>query len=100
MSYEGYSQCICVNGHFTNISESYGERLKCPVCSRTKFAWVNEVDETNCDSYGYVDPETVFSMLGKMGENNVCRLPTEDDIRFLNSMRSFRYLDKWHSVKS
>lgn len=97
MSYEGYSQCICINGHFTNIPESYGmEKIKCPVCSKAKFVWVNNVDETNCDSYGYVEAEAVFSLLGRVGNNIVCKLPTEDDVKFLNSLRRFRHLDKWH----
>jgi len=50
MSYEGYSQYLCENGHETVIDameECFGEDLKiCPRCSKP-IVWRNCVDTTN-----------------------------------------------------
>jgi len=47
MSYEGYSNFLCKNGHLwaedCNIADENG---KCPICSE-KIVWENMVDTTN-----------------------------------------------------
>lgn len=54
MSYEGYTQVLCENGHegCCDIWEQpYSDKWECPVCS-AKAAWSNEVDHTEgsyCD---------------------------------------------------
>ena len=48
MSYEGYEQVICINGHAWNIDayeSSYGLG-DCPYC-KSRPIWHNSVDETN-----------------------------------------------------
>ena len=52
MSYEGYSQLLCKNGHTWNVDCNemlrYEKRsdVKCPHCGE-KAIWKNMVDETN-----------------------------------------------------
>ncbi len=54
MSYEGYSQNICENGHrFDSAENYYTESLKCPYCDKST-AWSNAVDQTNCYDEGYI----------------------------------------------
>ena len=57
MSYEGYHQILCVNGHLfefdcysqNNPTRGSAGDWKCPVCG-TPMAWWNSVDQTNCCS--------------------------------------------------
>lgn len=70
MSYEGYVQLLCPNGHNWNIDcyqfdtgyypvDSPVELPPChfcPVCKQ-KYAWSNSVDQTNCDEHGYIELE-------------------------------------------
>ena len=48
MSFEGYDQCICKNGHhFTkDVYCGYIADFECPIC-KEKVAWWNIVDVTN-----------------------------------------------------
>jgi hypothetical protein len=55
MSYEGHQQIWCKNGHYWEV-DVYGEAPQsCPTCM-AKVAFVNDVDDTNGDSYGYIKP--------------------------------------------
>ena len=51
MSYEGYSQFICKNGHYFTLDCSYADdNPECPNCF-SKPIWENGVDQTNgCES--------------------------------------------------
>lgn len=57
MSYEGYSQHICRKGHYYTCPVDYGggqsDRCSCGESS----AWVNHVDDTNCDNHGFIPIE-------------------------------------------
>lgn len=74
MSYEGYTQHICQNGHQFNTAcnyGGYGEEEKCPDCE-SESAWSNEVDDTNGDSVGIIlhfDPVLISS-----GKQETCNL--------------------------
>lgn len=59
MSYEGYEQQICVNGHYQTGPDSWHieDEAKCH-CGAT-IAWYNAVDETNCNSYGEIPMELI-----------------------------------------
>jgi hypothetical protein len=55
MSFEGYYQYWCSNGHHW-VADVYMEQKTCPHCKA--LAQVeNLVDETNCESYGYIKPK-------------------------------------------
>jgi hypothetical protein len=58
MSFEGYYQALCKNGHKFNFNISYDwdeeETARCPYCNE-KVAWYNIVDDTNCDQAGHFD---------------------------------------------
>jgi len=69
MSYEGYVQLLCPNGHNWNIdcyqfdTSYYAEPPEgtppshlCPYCKQ-KYSWWNSVDQTNCDEHGYIELE-------------------------------------------
>ncbi|MEK6832782.1 MAG: hypothetical protein AABY32_01935 [Nanoarchaeota archaeon] len=50
MSYQGYEQAICENGHYFHLPCTYGlekdmDEARCPVC-KAKVVWFNSVDET------------------------------------------------------
>lgn len=55
MSYEGYTQHICTNGHYYTACEDYceNEERKCPYCE-AKNVWTNSVDETNGEDVGHI----------------------------------------------
>ncbi len=55
MSYEGYDQYLCGNGHYW-IQDCNNDNEECPVC-KGKFVWRNGVNETNFDGWGYIDME-------------------------------------------
>lgn len=53
MSYEGYEQVLCQNGHLDEIDAFYfteNDYWKCDVCGAS-MAWRNSVDQTNCLPY-------------------------------------------------
>jgi hypothetical protein len=54
MSYEGYVQVICDNGHYSERDALF-RRAVCN-CGAAD-AWQNDVDQTNCDSWGYIPVE-------------------------------------------
>ena len=55
MSYEGRQQVWCGNGHYWEIDAYDTDSASCPTC-KAKVALVNSVDDTNGDSYGYIEP--------------------------------------------
>lgn len=56
MSYEGYVQRLCENGHFSVVDAFSQEASACSACGKA-FVWTNDVDETNGDSWGFIDVE-------------------------------------------
>lgn len=55
MSYEGYVQNLCKNGHHWEAEGgSYADPTVCPECTQPP-EWVNPVNDTNCDSIGEID---------------------------------------------
>ena len=55
MSYEGYAQQICENGHLYE-RDVYDSEESCPHC-QGKSVFYNGVDETNCEQYGIIPPD-------------------------------------------
>lgn len=54
MSYEGYSQNICLNGHkFETDACFWAESPKCTVCGE-EIVFSNSVDQTNCEDWGII----------------------------------------------
>jgi hypothetical protein len=49
MSYEGYDQYVCVNGHY-EARDCHTPMKKCPTCGE-RFVWENAVDQTNGDGW-------------------------------------------------
>lgn len=62
MSYEGYIQVLCPNGHTWNINDNGWEpspdEFKCSHC-RQFAIWKNFVDETNGESIGLIQLEKI-----------------------------------------
>jgi len=60
MSYEGYTQAMCKNGHYVTWDaynvEFGGHDNTCTICF-TKFVWTNDVDQTNGDGSDMVKIE-------------------------------------------
>lgn len=73
MSYEGFEQHFCENGHLYVTDDSFGEKAPdCTYCG-AKSSIVNRVDDTNCDEYGFIP----FSLLKSLIIKNevACRCP-------------------------
>jgi hypothetical protein len=52
MSYEGHEQIICLRGHYY---ERDAADRSLPFCTcGADVGWCNQVDDTNCDSYGEI----------------------------------------------
>lgn len=54
MSYEGYVQNICKNGHYFSSSDSWGSEHDETCECGSAAAWKNSVDDTNGQSYGEI----------------------------------------------
>ncbi len=75
MSYEGYEQCICENGHYFETPCSYMFIENASICEcGAKSVWDNSVDDTNCDSFGIVLKEDIDKLLISAEKSEVCNL--------------------------
>lgn len=102
MSFEGYYQVICMNGHYYNVPVNYSwdEDKTCDDC-KAEAAWSSLVDDTNCDAYGLMpdfelaklkvadavvyqcqDPKCGHS---KLVEPTRYRVPTEDEGKLITN---------------
>jgi len=98
MSYEGYEQCICKNGHYFECD--CRQDLVCPICEEEQ-AWYNSVDETNYYSYGEIPLEVLRAKyllspaqvktcdLGHehVVQEEIFRIPNEKDTNLLRHRR-------------
>lgn len=78
MSYEGYTQNICDNGHLFDSSEGYfgdysDNNNHCPDCKATT-AWSNSVDQTNGDEVGIIPVEQFQKLLISKAVVQTCNL--------------------------
>lgn len=93
MSYEGYVQAICTNGHYSSFAETYGRKYPtCPTC-KAEFGWTNPVDDTNCDAVGVIPSEVMDTFIKERTPSQVCnlghthegevlyRIPSEEETR-------------------
>jgi hypothetical protein len=73
MSYEGYEQHICKNGHYFEVDANealIGEEARCFTCKETS-AWHNPVDETNYEQNGKIPYEVLHEKYLK--EPDICK---------------------------
>ena len=87
MSYEGYEQHLCANGHLFTLDAHDPSERKC-YCG-AESVWENDVDQTNCESYGYIDMEQFLIEPAKYQKCNlghshliskeVYRIPSESE---------------------
>lgn len=97
MSYEGYEQHICKNGHLFHNYDIYqfkGEEVRC-YCG-AESAWCNAVDDTNCYQEGFI-PEDLFRSFSY----SVLAIPTEKELKKMqtyNEGDGLRYLDSQELV--
>lgn len=93
MSFEGYYQHICQNGHYGTEPYDYAGDAppwKCDECG-AESAWCNRVDDTNCDNCGYIEPVVrVQEHYDDKGNfvPAVCEIPQEKDDEDLSSCRT------------
>lgn len=57
MSYEGYNQNLCSEGHYwTSDAYEFKDDVICLYCEKvSKPVWSNSVDDTNGESVGHID---------------------------------------------
>lgn len=73
MSYEGYSQFICKNGHYSHQDEKY-DSAPDPCTCGAEYIWENQVDETNCDAHGVIPMDVINSFILTNEVTEVCNL--------------------------
>ena len=88
MSYEGYVQLLCPEGHYWVIDAADDSEPRCHCCDGS-VAWSNAVDDTNCDTFGEIDmtpfvvSRAIFETcnLGHVHEkgSDVYRIPTPEE---------------------
>lgn len=104
MSYEGYCQSLCKNGHLSN-SDPFQSEDVCPSCQE-EIVWSNSVDETNCNGVGYI-PMDQFKIKDVVVETcnlghthitkeAVYRFPSAQETE---EARTYRYDDKVGSLR-
>jgi hypothetical protein len=87
MSYEGYSQCICSNGHYFE-HDAYCDGF-CPYCGLGS-SWDNSVDQTNGEAYGEIPLNLLknkFLIKERAGAPLVFKIPSEKEVRNLRYYR-------------
>lgn len=99
MSYEGYEDRLCKNGHHWQ-KDVHGGHNVCPHC-RKKAVWANSVDQTNCEDVGLITPKGWESLLIQPEKTETCghcnhtktieparyRIPSEEEMKKLRHMR-------------
>lgn len=108
MSYEGREQLICTNGHYYEIDCHSSQICKCGADA----AWVNGIDDTNCDAYGEILFETLkerFMISDSVIETcnldhkhltkeAVFRIPSRKETEGLRGFRDYRQTNPpWHN---
>lgn len=81
MSWEGYAQVFCKNGHLHgNWDDTYfysgdadATRSACPACGAPP-GYENVVDDTNCDQQGILTDEVLKTLLISPEETATCSL--------------------------
>lgn len=68
MSYEGYTQVLCANGHYRQYDAYEREWTEKPCHCGAAFVWSHEVDDTNCEG------EAVKMTLAREAEFQTCDL--------------------------
>lgn len=100
MSYEGYKDCICANGHLT--SQDAYEDHPCVVCE-APIVWVNEIDQTNGEDVGYISSEDMRSFCIERETTSKCptchshtlykpavyRVPTPEETASIRTITTF-----------
>lgn len=87
MSFEGWTQNICENGHYYCDNVYVPDGCYCGA----KSVWENLVDDTNCDRYGYIPQEFIkqFGDIAQpMSEQDKVKCQTyyhNGETRFINS---------------
>lgn len=81
MSYEGYEQHICQNGHYFETDCSYFSNSElCPWCQATS-AFINSVDCTNGDNDGIILDSVWDEFLICPAVKQTCNLGHEHIVR-------------------
>lgn len=76
MSYEGYCQYICKNGHRFDGIDIWQARdaevdVRCNICN-AKWNFINEVDKTNGEDFGYICEQDWYRFLVTSEKIAIC----------------------------
>ena len=91
MSYEGFEQVLCANGHYEILDCHEDIEKYCCIKCNAKIVWTNSVDTTNCEHFGYIDMakfidspiEYTTCNLGHMHciKEQIYRIPTKEEAK-------------------
>lgn len=104
MSYSGWRQIFCKNGHYFEVS-SICSTIQCDYCGEDA-GFINEVDNTNGDEYGIITIEDLKRFIISDERKCLCkdcstlhmipnkyRIPTEEEAKYLRCyMENFSYI--------
>jgi hypothetical protein len=108
MSYEGWSQCLCEEGHLFNGPDPWqaSKKIRCPHCNREPVV-INMVDVTNGDCYGFIPEEEWERFLYTPKRVETCNLghqhilaqatyfiPSEEEMEYMRTR-----VDEWKEQK-
>ncbi len=108
MSFEGYYQKICSNGHYFE-EDVYFDNAICPVLGcKAAPTWSNQVDQTNGEEYGKIPLTEMAKFVIKHGTTDRCptcghctlegedihRIPTPEETEAIRTFTVPPYFDE------
>jgi len=83
------TQCICINGHYTQQADGF-DNMPCSVCHQM-IMWENVVDATDGGSYGSIPYGMLRSRFSQgvdtAGKHELFRIPTDEETRAMRGSR-------------
>lgn len=106
MSYEGYRQALCQEGHYYTY-DVYNPYVDCPYC-HSPTAWENSVDQTNGEEWGVIPLDLLKGYIIEEAAVETCptcgvsktktatryRIPTEEERRAMR--HAYHWNDTMH----
>ena len=119
MSYEGYEQHLCKNGHRFDIDAywfGYDQIPTCDICGELS-VFCNSIDDTNGEEYGIILEDGWKTLLIEKEKTETCsqcqhteviepakyRVPTEEQLKKIRHYRpdwdgEYKVLEEWVEV--
>jgi hypothetical protein len=94
MSYEGYVEYLCENGHYCQNGAYETDHTRCPLCNG-KLTYINFVDETNGEDKD--DPCTMPAETEVIGNHKVAEEDAYGNSYFVDIPKLKPASDRWRA---